>query len=155
MAQNKMTETRGARLVRIWAYIVGMRDPLAFYADQVPDAPVPGSLLPPQGLNLVLQLQNVYLLLAAVAVLVCVYPGRDPATARGYLAVVALADLGHIYASYAAMGPEAFWDYSGWNHMIWGNVGVSASLHLNRLLTLLGVFGPVVANAPGAGVKRA
>ncbi|KAF7527150.1 hypothetical protein G7054_g10569 [Neopestalotiopsis clavispora] len=90
-----------------------------------------------------------------VAVLVCVYPGRDPATARGYLAVVALADLGHIYASYAAMGPEAFWDYSGWNHMIWGNVGVSAFLHLNRLLTLLGVFGPVVANAPGAGVKRA
>ncbi|ETS74317.1 hypothetical protein PFICI_14183 [Pestalotiopsis fici W106-1] len=148
-------------LLLVWAYIVGMRDPLAFYADQVPGSPVGavaasgGSdlLLQPQSLSLVLQLQNVYLLLAAMAILACV-TGRDPATARLYLVAVALADLGHIYASYAAMGPDAFWDYRGWNQMVWGNVGVSAFLHINRLLTVLGVFGPVAAVSP-EGVKRA
>ncbi|KAI0174192.1 hypothetical protein BJ166DRAFT_140735 [Pestalotiopsis sp. NC0098] len=133
-------------LLLVYAYFVGMRDPLAFYADQVPNVAAAG--FPPQALSLTLQLQNVYLLLAALAVITC-YTGRDPATARLYLAAVALADLGHIYASYAALGRDAFFDTAGWNHMIWGNVGVSAFLHLNRLFTLFGLFGPVAGRIGG------
>jgi len=56
--------------------------------------------------------------------------------------VVALADLGHIYAVYRVWG-SVFWDLGLWNDMMWGNVGVSTFLHVNRLATLLGLFGSV------------
>lgn len=49
-----------------------------------------------------LQLVNVYLLLAAMAV-ICTWTPHAR-TARWYLAAVSLADYGHIYACYVGVG---------------------------------------------------
>lgn len=60
---------------------------------------------------------------------------------RYYLAAAAVGDLGHIWASYKVMGSEMFWDFSGYNDMMVGNVIISAFLWVNRVATLGGVFG--------------
>ena len=67
----------------------------------------------------------------------------NAAVTRGYLTVVAIADLGHIYANYLGMGEKHFLDLNSWNHMAWANIGISAFLCLNRVATVLGCFGKV------------
>lgn len=74
-----------------------------------------------------------------MAVICCWTPHAK--VARYYLIAVAFADLGHIYAVYRGMGPAGFWDFGQWNDMVWGNVGASTFLNINRWLTVLGVFG--------------
>ena len=69
-----------------------------------------------------------------------------PDIARGFLSIVALADLGHIYATYLGMesgGKGVFWGWEKWNDLAWGNVGASAFLCVNRVGTVLGLFGTV------------
>ena len=127
---------------RLWAYMNHLQQPHQFYASQIPNAGTLASTpFPQQAQILVYQLGNVYLLLALLALVCCWTTSRS--VVRGYLAAVALADLGHIYAVYRVLGSETFWDVGQWNDMIWGSVGVSAILHVNRLATLLGVFGRV------------
>ncbi|KAK4095876.1 hypothetical protein N658DRAFT_570136 [Parathielavia hyrcaniae] len=109
----------------------------------------------PEALGVTLQLVNALLLLAPMAVVACF--SRDPATAKGYLFAVALADYGHIYATYRAVGADVFFNSSLWNDMVGANIASSAVLNVLRLLTLLGVFGPVVArdrDADGGGKKK-
>ncbi|KAI0382859.1 hypothetical protein F5Y04DRAFT_252480 [Hypomontagnella monticulosa] len=140
----------------IWAYITGQRDPTSFYLAQTP-GPIPASAAsaPAQGLVLTLQLLNVYLLLAGIAVICSWTPHAE--VARWYLIVVALADYGHIAACYQGVGPEVFWDVSLWNDMLWGGVAVSAALNVVRWLTVLGVPGMRVTDAKAVevGKKRA
>ncbi|KAJ9663989.1 hypothetical protein H2198_000492 [Neophaeococcomyces mojaviensis] len=113
-----------------------MTDTLRFYADQTPH---PVESLTPQAEVMTLQMGNVLLLLAAIAIICCWTNHSE--IAFWYLIVVAFADFGHIYATYRGVG----WDYlrnvGGWNDMIAGNVGVSAFLNINRWLTVFGVFG--------------
>jgi len=75
---------------------------------------------------------------------------------RYYLTIVAFADLGHIYSSYVGMGSTYFWDVGSWNDMAWGNVGVSVFLCINRIATVLGVFGSIVdkSNVDGRRKKQ-
>lgn len=116
-----------------------LQDPYTFYADQVPSPGTLGTLtFPQQAQVLVYLLGNVYLLLALLAVVCCWTPNRT--VVRGYLASVALADLGHIFAVYRVVGADMFWDISQWNGMMFGSVGVSAFLHVHRLITLLGLY---------------
>lgn len=115
-----------------------MSDPYQFFSDQVPEVVAGSPPVSPQALAMTLQMGNVYLLLAALAV-VCCWTTHTPVV-RWYLISVALADLGHIYGTAKGMGP-AFWDLGTWNDMVWGNVGASAFLHINRWLTVLGLFG--------------
>jgi hypothetical protein len=130
-----------------------MRDPLAYFINQVPGNDSPGTAnFSPEALGVTLQLLNVLLLLAPVAV-VCSF-SRDPATAKGYLAAVALADYGHIYATYRSIGHDVFFDPSQWNDMIWGNVGVSVALNVMRWSTVFGAFGPVVARDSGERKRK-
>ncbi|KAF2473072.1 uncharacterized protein BDR25DRAFT_282292 [Lindgomyces ingoldianus] len=116
-------------------------DPQSFVLKQVPTT-TPSSLTPVSASALCLSYAagNVYLLLGLIAIL-CTAITHEARVAKYYLFFVALGDLGHIYASYRAMGPEIFWDFSGYNDMMWGNIGGSAFLHVNRLATILGVFG--------------
>lgn len=88
-----------------------------------------------------LQLGNVLLLLAAIAV-ICSWT-KHSEIASWYLIVVAFADFGHIYATYAAVGPAYFFKPAGWNDMVAGNVGASVFLNINRWLTVLGAFGRI------------
>lgn len=85
---------------------------------------------------------NVFVLLAGLAVL-CTAITREARVAKCYLVMVACGDLGHIYSSYVVMGPSVFWNFASYNDMMIGNVAVSAFLHINRLATVLGVFGKV------------
>jgi hypothetical protein len=79
------------------------------------------------------------LLLAGLAVLSSLF--STPRLARGYLLIVACADVGHIYSVYSGLGSDLFFDVVKWNDMVWGHVGVSAFLFVNRLATAAGVFG--------------
>lgn len=117
---------------------------------QVPAAPAAASDLTPQALVLTLQMGNVLLLLAALALICCWTPRA--ATSRWYLVAVAFADYGHIYGTYAGMGREAFCDVRGWNDAVWGAVGASAFLNVFRWLTVLGVFGGLTEETGGVGV---
>jgi hypothetical protein len=85
---------------------------------------------------------NIFVLLAGIAI-ICTVITRDANVTKWYLGIVAIADLGHIYSSYKVMGPQVFWNFSGYNDLMWGNIGFSALLHVNRVATLLGIFGRV------------
>ncbi|KAJ9608678.1 hypothetical protein H2200_006449 [Cladophialophora chaetospira] len=135
----------------IWAYIITLTNPQQYYSDQSPQAVLANHVFTPNALSLTLQLGNVFLLLAALAV-VCSFTTHAE-IARRYLIAVALADLGHIYSVYAALGDKIFWDLNQWNQMVASNVGVSVFLHINRLLTVAGLFGKLGANA-NAGKKN-
>jgi hypothetical protein len=119
-----------------------MEDPEGYFLKQVPNMEGRGEFSA-EALSVTLQLINVLLLLAPMAVVCCF--SRDTFTAKGYLFAVALADYGHIWATYRALGKVVFYDTSRWNDMIWGNVVVSGVLNVLRWLTLFGVFGPIVA----------
>lgn len=117
-------------------------DPFQYYADQLPAHTLSQEEnFPGQALSVTLQLGNVFLLLAAMAIVCCFSPSS--ATAKWYLVAVAFADYGHIYASYRSLDDDVFWHPSQWNDMIAGSIGVSAVLNLARWLTVAGVFGPL------------
>lgn len=116
-----------------------MSDPFRIFHSQAPNFPITEEAFIPQALGLTLQLNNVLLLLAPMA-LICCWT-KHPEIAKWYLISVAVADLGHIYAVYKAVGPQYFWNFGEWNDMTWGNVGVSGFLHVNRLATVAGLFG--------------
>lgn len=98
-------------------------------------------------------LANVYLLLAALAIICCF--SSSATTAKWYLIAVAFADYGHIYASYAGLDSHVFWDVALWNDMIWGNIGASIVLNVVRWLTVWGVFGRLSGDgAVGASQKK-
>ncbi|KAF3766778.1 hypothetical protein M406DRAFT_274188 [Cryphonectria parasitica EP155] len=131
---------------RVWAWIVCNQDPFNYYATQVPNHTLnEQDHFPGQALALSLQMGNVLLLLAAMAVICCF--SSSPSTAKWYLVAVAFADYGHIYGAARGVGPDVFWDPSQWNDMVWGGVAGSAILNLFRWLTVLGVFGPIGGNA--------
>lgn len=74
----------------------------------------------------------------------------EPKVVRNYLVGLAIADIGHIYATYLAMGWDAFVDVGAWNALTWGNIGATGFLFVNRVAHLLGVFGSAKApKAPG------
>jgi hypothetical protein len=86
------------------------------------------------------QLANVYGLLAMVGVGV-LHATTEPKVLRNYLVSLAIADIGHIYVTYLAMGWDLFFDVGAWNVLTWGNVGATGFLFVNRIMYFLGVFG--------------
>jgi hypothetical protein len=98
--------------------------------------------IPSSAILLSYSVANIFVLLAGIAIL-CTVITRDANVTKWYLGIVACADIGHIYASYKVMGPQVFWEFGGYNDVMWGNIGFSALLHVNRVATLLGVFGRV------------
>lgn len=71
---------------------------------------------------------------------------------RNYLIALAIADIGHVYATYIAMGWDAFVDVGAWNALTWGNIGATGFLFVNRVLYFMGVFGQ--AKAPKIAGKK-
>ncbi|KAJ5594306.1 uncharacterized protein N7459_000514 [Penicillium hispanicum] len=118
-----------------------------FIAGQTPHAtpPVPH----PSSTALAYQLGNLYSLMFLVGVAV-LHTSKEPRVLRNYLIGLAFADIGHVYATYLAMGWASFADVAGWNALTWGNVGATGFLFVNRILYLSGAFGPALApKAPG------
>ncbi|KAI0133606.1 hypothetical protein BJ170DRAFT_169197 [Xylariales sp. AK1849] len=137
----------------VWAYITALSDPFTFFASQAPNAPLSAKEFGPQALAMTLQQANVLLLLGAIAT-ICSFTTRV-STTRWYLIAVAFADLGHIWATYKAVGPEYFWNLGEWNDMIWGNVGASVFLNINRWLTVMDAFGRLGRGVAVARKKNA
>lgn len=108
---------------------------------QLPPTPLP-TTIPPSAVVLSYTLGNIFILLAGLAIL-CTVLTRDARVTKWYLIILGICDLGHIYASYRVMGSDVFWDFQNYNDMMIGNIGFSAFLHINRVLTLLGLFGKI------------
>jgi hypothetical protein len=131
----------------VWAYIINLTNPQQYYLDQAPTTLLTTTSFPAQALSTTLQLGNVLLLLAAIALICCFTPHTE--ISRRYLIAVALADLGHIYATYASVGEKVFWDLNQWNQMMMANVGVSIFLHVQRWMTVMGMFGRLGGTSTG------
>ena len=111
----------------------------SFITEQTPNRDGPVSLHP-SSIALAYQLGNVYFLLFLLGVGVC-YTTSEPKVLRNYTIALAIADVGHVLATYLGMGWETFADVASWNAMTWGNVGVTVFLFVNRLVYLFGGFG--------------
>ncbi|OKL63560.1 hypothetical protein UA08_01928 [Talaromyces atroroseus] len=100
----------------------------------------------PSVLALNYQLANIYGLVGLLGVGI-VYGTSEPHVLRNAVLALAIADLGHLYATYAAMGPELYFDVASWSPVAWGNIGFTAFLFLNRVAYMLGLFGSKSAKA--------
>ncbi|KAL9071071.1 MAG: hypothetical protein Q9161_004410 [Pseudevernia consocians] len=116
-------------------YLSPLLDTTGFVNSQLPATSV--STTSPTATNriLALQLGNVYGLLAMVGVGV-LYTTTETKVVRNFLLACAIADVGHLYVTYAVMGYADFMDVKGWNAMGWGNIGVTLGLFLFRVLYL-------------------
>ncbi|KAL3471298.1 hypothetical protein BJX99DRAFT_237788 [Aspergillus californicus] len=137
----------------IGGWLCPILDLQGFITDQIP--------LPPPRLEvevhatsfaLAYQLANVYGLLAIMGAGV-VYATSEPKVLRNYLVALAIADVGHVYVTYLAMGRDLFFDIAGWNILTWGNVGATTFLFANRILYFLGIFG-YAQDIPNQEVKE-
>ncbi|KAL4922240.1 hypothetical protein BDW62DRAFT_173311 [Aspergillus aurantiobrunneus] len=124
----------------IGGWLCPILDLQSFVIDQIPSLEPKEFEIHATSFALAYQLANVYGLLAILGAGV-VHATSEPKVLRNYLAALAIADIGHIYVTYLAMGWELFFDVGGWNLLTWGNVGVTGFLFVNRLLYFLGVFG--------------
>lgn len=118
-----------------------------FITEQTPGIPGP-SPIHPSSVALAYQLSNLYGLLFLLGVAVC-YTTSEPKVLRNYLFCLAIADVSHVGLTAHVMGWDAFVDVGSWNALVWGNLGVTGFLFLNRLAYLAGFFG----QAQGERVK--
>ena len=75
---------------------------------------------------------------------------------RNYILACAIADVGHLWATYAVMGQKDFLDFTNWNAIAWGNIGITLALLITRVLYLTGVLGEdkIVESTKQAVKKR-
>lgn len=107
------------------------------YLDLTHAASAPRATVPISTSIVLSQLANLYLGLGLIEA--CVLRATsDPAVWRTFLAILLLADFGHLY-SVAPVGRGVYWEYWNWNSIDWGNVGVVYVLAITRTLFLLGV----------------
>lgn len=69
------------------------------------------------------------------------YSTTELKVVRNFLLACAIADIGHLYVTYAVMGWEDYVDLTNWNPLAWGNIGITAGLFVTRVLYLAGAFG--------------
>lgn len=69
------------------------------------------------------------------------YQTTEPKVVRNFLVACAVADVGHLYATYAVMGGKSFVHVAQWNAMGWGNIGITLGLLVTRILYLMGALG--------------
>lgn len=103
----------------------------------------------PSSVALAYQLGNLYhfIFLLGIGVL---HATNEPKVARNYLIACAIADVGHLYATYLGMGWDAYIDVGAWNALTWGNIGATGFLLVNRLFYFAGMFGePKAVKAAG------
>lgn len=60
---------------------------------------------------------------------------------RNYLVVLAIGDIGHLWATYIGMGHANYVDVGNWNKLAWGNIGFTFFLFVTRIGYLSGLFG--------------
>ncbi|OQE29635.1 hypothetical protein PENSTE_c002G09120 [Penicillium steckii] len=133
----------------VFGSLAPLHDLYGFIAGQTPHANPP--VLHPSSVALAYQLANLYSLLFLVGVGV-LHTTTEPKVIRNYMIGLAIADVGHVYATYLGMGWDSFADIGAWNALTWGNIGATSFIFINRLAYLAGLFGP--ARAPKAASKK-
>lgn len=119
-------------------YLLPLLNTSKFVSSQIPNA-IPTALTSTDRL-LALQLGNFYGLLGLISVGV-LYTTSEPAVVRNYVIAFAIADIGHLWATYAVIGHESFVSVGSWNAMAWANIGITGGLFVFRGLYLMGAFG--------------
>ncbi|KAL8691927.1 MAG: hypothetical protein Q9218_002935 [Villophora microphyllina] len=125
-------------LATIGAYLSTIFDTSSFAEAQVPST-IPTPLTPTSRI-LALQLGNCYGLLGLIAVAV-LYSTSEPKVVRNYLIACAIADVGHLWATYDGLGYANFVDIKGWSHLSWGNIAITLFLFIVRIGYLIGLLG--------------
>ncbi|KAK6524904.1 hypothetical protein TWF281_011800 [Arthrobotrys megalospora] len=121
-----------------YACFVAFKDPHEYMRAL---GPTPDSYNPDDAsIAAILSLGNVFLLIAAAQFLCC-HVSSEPRVARAYIFCVALADYGHIWATYKGIGYDLLMNPLAWNDTTAGNIGASAVLNVLRIAYLLGLFG--------------
>lgn len=98
------------------------------------------AVIPQTAVILAYSIGSLFLLLAGLNIL-CLAISRDVRVSRYFLVLLACADLGHLYANYLGMGKDHFWNFAEYNEVMVGNVWITIFLFVNRVSTLLGIFG--------------
>ena len=124
---------------RLAGFLAPILDTSYFVSAQVPSR-IPSIPLTATSQVLALQLGNVYGLLGMIGVGV-LYFTSEAAVVKNFLLACAIADVGHLWATYHVIGYANFIDVKNWNQLAWGNIGVTAFLLLTRVLYLSGAFG--------------
>ena len=119
-------------------YLAPLLNTSKFVSSQVPSA-IP-TILTSTNRVLALQLGNCYGLIGLIGVGV-LYATNEPIVVRNYIIACAIADVGHLWATYTVIGRESFLDVGGWNNVAWGNIGITAALFVFRVLYLMGLLG--------------
>lgn len=101
---------------------------------------MPSSPLTSTSQVLALQLGNCYGLIGLIGLGVLYYT-NEAIVVRNYLIACAIGDVGHLAATYWVLGHHSFMDVGGWNATAWGNIGITFSLLVVRVLHLAGMFG--------------
>jgi hypothetical protein len=130
--------TSSNHLCSILGCYFAVADPQNFANSIVPGTP-PSTPISVSSTITIWQTGNLYLHLAALEVLCCLY--SNPNVARGYLRVVACGDLIHVFTVYAGLGSDMFFDVANWTGSVWVHVGITTFLFANRVATLAGLFG--------------
>ena len=69
------------------------------------------------------------------------YSTTEPKVVCNYLIACAIADLGHLWFTYVVMGHGEFFNIWEWSNVAWGNIGITATLFVCRVLYLAGAMG--------------
>ena len=132
---------------RIWHYYLTISNPLALNMTQHLNTVLHAKVTTSQVQSLCLQIGNLGLLLAFIAIICCFT--HHPDIPKKYLIAAGVTDLGHIYATYRGLEDDYRWDVSKWNNMSWGSIGFSVFLSLNRWATVAGLFGAIGGRKAG------
>lgn len=125
---------------RVGGFLAPLLDTDNFIAGQASLANPPELPHHPSTLALAYQLANIYGLVGLLAFGV-IYGSSELRVLRNTVLALAVADVGHLYATYAAIGLESFLDVASWSSVAWGNIGFTGFLFVNRVAYLLGLFG--------------
>ena len=133
-------------------FVVPLIDTQGFVNQQIPSTLLSTPITATNQI-LALQLANVYGLIGMIGIAV-LYSTTEATVVRNYLLACAVADVGHLWFTYVGMGYDAFVDIQGWNSLGWGNIGITASLFIVRVLYLAGFLGEDrVVNSTRKAVK--
>ena len=97
-----------------------------FIAEQVPLSAAGPSATTANNLVVAQQLGNCYFLAFLVAIAV-LYSTTELKVVRNYLVALGIADVGHVFLTYRALGHEQAMAVGAWNALTWGNIGATVS----------------------------
>lgn len=108
-----------------------------FYISSLRSAKLSRTQSPTPETIIVLQLGNLFLLLAVIGLYV-LYSTSEPAVATAYLSALWWGDLGHIGVTAWCIGWQGASEWRQWNLFTWANVGIPVCLSVARNLYFYG-----------------